>query len=76
MSVFRKILQKDKKPLTFRANNVASTIKLTKTGNPTVIGLKYRTNNNHNWTTYNIDTIIDLGTNDYVQFMNTISTIF
>ena len=65
------IPQSNYMPLTFIANEANSTISLTKTGNPYVQELKYRTNNSPNWNSYQIDQVITLqNIGDYVQFEN------
>ena len=62
-------------PLTFTAQEPNSTINLTQTGSfskPLLEKLQYKTNNDEEWSTYNIDTTITLtNINDYVQFQNT-----
>ena len=65
-------LKSEYKPLTFTANTAGSTVQLTKTGEPTVSGLQYRTSSSDVWSSYTIDTVITLtNVGDYVQFQNT-----
>lgn len=62
-------------PLTLTATQANSTIKLTKTGSPTVFGLSYRVNGGP-WHAYTIDDVITLqNVGDYVQFWNTEETL-
>ena len=63
-------------PLTFTATIDGSSVTLKKgKGSPTVGGLKYRTSIYDNFETYPISTKIDLHENEYVQFINTNSTL-
>ena len=61
-------------PLTFIATQNNSSVKLTKTGSPTVNGLQYRINSSDPWSNYEINTEIPLNENEYVQFQNTENT--
>lgn len=59
-------------PLTFTAEQANSTVKLTKSGSPTVDGLQYRIGTSGEWLPYTIDTVITLANvGDIVQFQNT-----
>ena len=64
-----------KLPLRLTALQDSSSVTLTKTGSPTVNGLRYRTNSYLNWRDYTIDTTIDLNQNDYVEFCNVNTTL-
>ena len=58
------------KPLRLTATQDSSSVKLTKTGSPNVSGLKYRLSSSDPWSTYTIDTVIDLDKDEYVEFIN------
>ena len=59
-------------PLTFTAEQANSTVKLTKSGYPTVDGLQYRIGTSGEWLPYTIDTVITLANvGDIIQFQNT-----
>ena len=63
-------------PLTFTAEQANSTVKLTKSGSPTVSGLKYRQSIRGVWKSYTINTVITLANvGDIVQFKNTEQTL-
>lgn len=59
-------------PLTFIANQTNSRVTLSSViGEPIISGLQFRTNSNTAWTSYNINTEIQLNAiNDWVQFKN------
>ena len=63
-------------PLTFTAEEAGATIKLTKTGSPTVEGIQYRIGTSGGWSPYTIDTTLTLtNVGDCVQFQNTLETL-
>ena len=63
-------------PLTFTAEEVNSSVKLTKNGSPTVDGVQYRIGTSGGWSPYTIDTILTLANvGDCVQFQNTLETL-
>lgn len=63
------------KPLRLTATQDSSSVKLTKTGSPNVSGLKYRLSSSDPWSTYTIDTVIDLDKDEYVEFFNSIDSL-
>ena len=56
------------KPLTFRATQNGSTVKLSKTGLPEGAGFQTSRDGGNTWTDYTIDTAITLNTGDEVSF--------
>jgi hypothetical protein len=62
--------------LTFIAESAGSTVKLTKSGSPTVDGLQYRMGTSGGWTPYTINTVLTLtNIGDCVQFQNTLEEL-
>lgn len=64
-----------RKPLRLTATQDSSSVKLTKTGSPNVSGLKYRLSSSDSWSTYTIDTVIELDKDEYVEFFNSNSLL-
>ena len=63
-------------PLTFTAEEANSSVKLTRSGSPTVDGVQYRIGTSGGWSPYTIDTVITLANiGDCVQFQNTLETL-
>ena len=63
-------------PLTLTAEEAGSTVKLTKSGSPTVEGIQYRIGTSGGWSPYTIDTVLTLANvGDCVQFQNTLETL-
>ena len=63
-------------PLTFTAEAAGSTVKLIKSGSPTVDGVQYRIGTSGGWSPYTIDTVLTLtNIGDCVQFQNTLETL-
>ena len=61
-----------RRPLRLTAAQDSSSVKITKTGSPNVSGLKYRLSSSDPWSTYTIDTVINLDKDEYVEFLNSI----
>ena len=63
-------------PLTFTAESAGATVKLSKTGLPTIEGIQYRIGTSGGWNPYTIDTVLTLtNIGDCVQFQNTLETL-
>ena len=63
-------------PLTLTAQSANSTVTLSKTGSPTVSGLRYRMGTSGDWLPYAVGTTLTLAAvGDAVQFRNTESTL-
>ena len=66
---------KFRKPLRLTATQNSSSVKITKTGSPNVSGLKYKLSSSDPWSTYTIDTVIELDKDEYVEFFNSNNTL-
>ena len=60
--------------LTFTATQNSSSVKLNKTGSPTVSGLQYKVGKG-SWQAYTIGTTVSLNKDEYVKFRNTENTL-